>query len=62
MRLSIAALAPLAISVAGEFDDIHVRLEWILIITGLSVDEPKKGAEIDASGSFDVKWSSVEYV
>ncbi|OQE26361.1 hypothetical protein PENSTE_c005G04527 [Penicillium steckii] len=43
MRLSIAALAPLAISVAG-----------------LSVDEPKKGAEIDASGSFDVKWSSVD--
>lgn len=41
--LSIAALAPLAISVAG-----------------LSVDEPKKGAEIDASGSFDVKWSSVD--
>lgn len=26
------------------------------------MDEPKKGAEIDASDSFVVKWSSVEYV
>ncbi|KAJ5404570.1 hypothetical protein N7509_004441 [Penicillium cosmopolitanum] len=29
-------------------------------VAALSVDEPKKGAEIDSSKSFVVKWSSVE--
>lgn len=38
------------------------QANFIITLAALSVTEPKKGVEIDPSTSFDVKWTSVEYV